>query len=365
MHKCLVCNTVSSLISGEIGVCPECIRKNKGNAMSIAGKIQKWSRVTFNLPETPPKAASGIPCNLCVNECIIPKNERGYCGAIKNINGKLPKAKETKGYLSWYHEPLPTNCVADWVCAGGTGTGYPEYSHYAGAETGYKSLAAFFHTCTFNCLFCQNWHYKRETLKGKERTIHEFTADVDKKTSCICFFGGDPAPQLPFAIRASREALKKKNGKILRICWETNGSMVTELMDKMVELSLTSGGCLKFDLKTWDENLHIALTGVTNKKTKENFIRVGEKIKDRPVPPLLVASTLLIPGYIDEKEIKNISRFIASVNPEIPYNLLAFYPNFYMSDMPLTRRRFAENCLQIAKKEGLKNVIIGNTHMLV
>ncbi|NPU85813.1 MAG: hypothetical protein HPY65_15155 [Syntrophaceae bacterium] len=25
------------------------------------------------------------------------------------------------GKLSWYHDSLPTNCVTDWVCAGGSG----------------------------------------------------------------------------------------------------------------------------------------------------------------------------------------------------------------------------------------------------
>jgi len=84
----------------------------------------------------------------------------------------------------------------------------------------------------------------------------------------------------------------------------------------------------------------------------------------RPVPPLLIASTLLVPGYIDETEIRNIARFIASVNPDIPYSLLAFYPHFYMSDIPLTTKAIAMRCLKIAQEEGVKNVRIGNVHLL-
>lgn len=135
-------------------------------------------------------------------------------------------------------------------------------------------------------------------------------------------------------------------------------------LDEMVKLSLDSGGCIKFDLKARDENLHMALTGVTNKKTFENFKRVGEMINLRPSPPLLVASTLLVPGYIDENEIKAIARFIAEINPEIPYSLLAFYPHFYMSDMPLTLKSMAERYLKAAQGEGLKNVRFGNIHLL-
>src|SRR3972149_10519475 len=130
-------------------------------------------------------------------------------------------------------------------------------------------------------------------------------------------------------------AREKKKDAILRFCWETNGSMQERLLDELVNLAIESGGCIKFDLKAWDENLHIALTGVTNKRTMENFLKVGEKIRRRPIPPLLIASTLLVPGYVDEEEVKSLAHFIASINPDIPYSLLAFHPHFYMSDLPL------------------------------
>jgi len=52
----------------------------------------------------------------------------------------------------------------------------------------------------------------------------ELAGRVDEKTSCICFFGGDPTPQLPHAIKTSEIALKDAKD-ILRICWESNGTM--------------------------------------------------------------------------------------------------------------------------------------------
>ena len=158
---------------------------------------------------------------------------------------------------------------------------------------------------------------------------------MDSKTSCICYFGGDPAPQLPFSLEASRRTLEKKRGEIIRICWETNGTMHPGLLDEMIGMALETGGCVKFDLKAWDDNFHRALTGVTNERTRGNFRRAGRKISKRPVPPLLIARTLLVPGYIDEEEIRCIADFIASASPDIPYSLLAFYPHFQMSDLPL------------------------------
>ena len=60
----------------------------------------------------------------------------------------------------------------------------------------------------------------------------------------------------------------------------------------------------------------------------------------------------------------SLARFIASINPDIPYTLLAFYPHFYMSDMPLIPKATAEKCSKAAREEGLKNVKIGNIHLL-
>ncbi len=202
-------------------------------------------------------------------------------------------------------------------------------------------------------------------MKPHTVSARDLALAADEKTSCICYFGGDPAPQIPFSLKAARQALERKEGRILRICWETNGSMHPGLLDEVAKLALSSGGCIKFDLKAWDNNLHIALTGNANKRTLENFARVGTKVGLRPVPPLLIANTLLVPGYIDEAEIRSIARFVASIDPHIPYSLLAFYPHFYMSDMPLTERALAERCLEAAREEGLKNVRIGNRHLLV
>ncbi|MBI5286234.1 MAG: hypothetical protein HY878_01415 [Deltaproteobacteria bacterium] len=44
---------------------------------------------------------------------------------------------------------------------------------------------------------------------------------------------------------------------------------------------------------------------------------------------------------------------------------VAFHPHFYMSDMSLTTRTQAEGCLEAARGEGLRNVRIGNIHLLV
>jgi len=365
MGRCIVCSRSSPLISSFLGICLNCIRRRPADAMRNARKAHQSSRSNEGLPAKPPDDPRGLPCHLCVNECRIPEGQFGYCGLRKNEAGRLAGGSKQRGKLSWYHDPLPTNCVGNWVCAGGTGAGYPQFAHCRGPQFGCSNLAVFFLACSFNCLFCQNYQFKKEASRRPELPVYKLLADLDRRTSCICYFGGDPSPQLPFSLAASRLARKSRPDRILRICWETNGSMAPRLLDRIVETAVDSGGCVKFDLKAWDENLHVALTGVTNRRTLSNFQRAGKTFSRRPEPPPVIASSLLVPGYIDAAEVRAIADFIASVHPDIPYSLLAFHPCYHMSDLPLTSRKLADACLAAAQAAGLKRVRIGNQHLLV
>lgn len=153
-----------------------------------------------------------------------------------------------------------------------------------------------------------------------------------------------------------------KNGT--RICWETNGGMNQNLLKRMADYSLKSQGIIKFDLKAFDENLHRALTGVSNRQTLENFRFLAEEYLPKAKGLFLVASTLLVPGYIDTEEVQKLAKFIAKLNPDIPYSLLGFYPEFLMTDLPLTSKKEALACQQVARNSRLRNIHLGNIYLL-
>jgi len=213
-------------------------------------------------------------------------------------------------------------------------------------------------------LYCQNYQFKDKTASALRVSAKDLAGSVDEKKTCICYFGGDPTPQILHALKTSKLSIKHASNRVLRICWETNGAVQEPYLTMMAALSLYSGGCIKFDLKAWDEGIHHALCGVTNKKTLENFRILSTLISKRPGPPFLIASTLLVPGYVDEREVGEIADFIADLDPEIPYSLLAFYPHFYLQDLPTTSRSHAMRCKERAEAAGLKRVHVGNVHLL-
>ena len=362
--ECSACGEEVEFLSRSLPVCVDCLRSGKEAIKPYIERARHHSREPFRLVHTPPRDPSGISCPICVNQCQISEGGWGYCGLRTQKEGTLQGVSSEKGNLSWYYDGLPTNCVADWVCPGGTGAGYPQFAYTRDPEYGYKNLAVFYHGCSFDCLFCQNWTHRERVQDKKRITPDELAQAVDDRTSCICYFGGDPTPQLPHAIKVSQKAIERVKGRILRICWETNGSMNPDLLKEMLNLSFSSGGCIKFDLKAWNDSLHKALCGVSNERTKKNFEWVAKWAEQRPEPPLLIASTLLVPGYIDEEEVKEISKWMASLNPDIPYTLLAFYPQFLFKDLPVTSRGLALRCKEAAEGEGLRRVRIGNLHLL-
>lgn len=364
MSHCPLCGKKDVPVSTALGCCGNCIRVNDPTALQWAAEAHAKTRREWGLPGETPHDDKGISCGICANECRLKDGQVSTCGLRTNSAGRMVGADADAGKATWYHDPLPTNCVADWVCPGGSGTGYPEHAYCPGPEHGYTNLAVFFTACSFDCLFCQNWTYRHGTSDLLYDRPEDIAGAVTETTACICFFGGDPAPQAPFALKASEEALKKAGGRILRICWETNGSMDPGYLEKMTDLSLASGGCIKFDLKAFSDTIHMALTGLSNARTLRNFQAVAKSVHERPEPPLLVASTLMVPGYVDAVEVDLIASFIASLDPNIPYSLLAFHPDFKMADLPSTPKTLAEECKEAALKAGLKRVRVGNEHLL-
>jgi pyruvate formate lyase activating enzyme len=343
--QCRECGS-ECILSSTLPYCPRCIRERFEKLRPDIRKAHEKARLPYKLPVNIPDDKGGTRCTLCVNQCRIKKGTSGFCGGRKNTDGRINGPDRTWAYVDWYHDPLPTNCVADWVCAG---------SH----DYGYKNLAVFYQTCTFDCLFCQNWQYRERAVKIK---TEELVRAVDALTTCVCFFGGDPTPSALQTIEIAKLLSEKK--RRIRICWETNGSVSPAIMAQWTEYALKSNGCIKIDFKTFTENCNRALCGTSNRNTLENIRVVARLMPKRLKPPLLIVSTLLIPGYIDEYELTRMAEFLSNIDRSIPWSFLGFHPHFLFRDMPRTSHRHADIALSIANRYGMKNTRIGNVHLL-
>ncbi len=377
MGTCRVCGSSGVTISDAIGVCVGCLRGKDEELTSKYFKVSHHNyRKRLGLPEEPPRG-EGITCPICVNNCTIPEGGKGFCGYWRNSGGRLePVVGRDRAVVHWYLDGHPTNCVAGPVCPANTSRGYPEFTRSRGVEFGYYNLAVFFAGCSLDCIFCQNWEHKDMIVSPLQRRLHtrgveDLIAEArNPKVTCVCYFGGDPTPHSLYALKVSEAIVEeaRKRGEIKRICWETNGLENPAIMRKMARLSLASGGIVKIDWKAWTPAVYSALTGINGRKAvervKENVKLVAELGKSREEPPLLVVSVLLVPGYVDEFEVRMIARYLASIDERTPLVLLAFYPNHLLRDLPTTSRNHAKKAREVAREEGLKEIYIGNEWLL-
>jgi pyruvate formate lyase activating enzyme len=363
---CSVCGRQDPPVAQALGVCVSCIRAKTKGSLETALHSHAQARKIFGLPESPP-TGEGIHCKLCSQHCRMGEGELGYCGLRWNENGKiLALSTPQQGLFHAFSDPQGTTCSGTFGDPGATGAGYPASASAKGQEHEYVTLSIFLYGCSFDCLFCQNIAHKQFHANWV-RPVEDLVKMTLQNTNISCwrFFGGSPEPQLPFAIHASELILDALKGeRLLRICFEWNGCGYSELMKKAARLAYESGGNVQFDLKAWDENLNIALTGVSNKVVYENFEMVARAYSHSPGhPSWLCATTRLVPGYVDEREVGNMARFMANLDPSIPYGLLVFQPDFMMRDLPVTPVHQVRACYQIAKKY-LQHVHVENLHLL-
>ncbi|MFW9832446.1 MAG: radical SAM protein [Candidatus Thorarchaeota archaeon] len=339
------------IISKSIGVCSVCI---SSDVQSIARQTHEMLRKRDGLVPAVPRNGS-ITCSECGNHCELNEGDMGFCHTRITEDTKIVDRYPGKAIVSWYYDPLPTNCVADWVCP------VTKERELGTGRKRLKNLAVFYGSCNSDCLFCQNASYRNMMALGEPLlTPQELASAADDYTACVCYFGGDPSCNLEHSLETSNLLNEEKH---VRVCYETNGNISKKWLDRVSKIVIETGGTLKFDIKAVSPKLYRAMTGISNSVVLRNFKELSKRKRDSQ-NVFLVASILLVPGYVDLPEVQRICRFIAEGDVTIPTALLGFYPHHAMSDLPRTSRAHAKAALEVAEDEGLTNVRVGNLGLL-
>ena len=171
----------------------------------------------------------------------------------------------------------------------------------------------------------------------------------------ISFTGGDLACQPEFYVKATKEI--KNLGRDLWVLFETNGFGLTPTnMDLFNEAGIDS---FWLDIKAYDEKIHKRLTGVSNKW----ILRLPAELVDRDF--VLEVLTLYIPGWVETDQIGMISRLLAQIDSTIPFTILAFFPEYMLTDTPSPNFQQMTEAYYTARDAGLKNIKLGNIGMFI
>ncbi len=296
-----------------------------------------------------------IVCGECANHCRLSEGETGFCGLRHAFGSTIVENFLGRAIVSWYFDPIPTNCTSDWICT------VTKKRELRTPRERQNNLAVFYGSCNSDCLYCQNSSHKELTVAGQPlMTPEELANVVDSQTACVCYFGGDPGCNAEHSVSTSALIREKRD---IPICYETNGNISRKYLDSIANVVLRSRGTLKFDLKALNQNLYRALTGVSNETVLRNFRHLAKLGRTRK-HEFLIASILLVPGYIGVSETERLCQFIAECDVTIPTVLLGFHPHNHMRDLPRTSRNHAYECRKTAVAAGLTNVRIGNIGLL-
>ncbi|MFI5369654.1 MAG: AmmeMemoRadiSam system radical SAM enzyme [Spirochaetia bacterium] len=267
-----------------------------------------------------------IACLLCPHECVIAESGHGICGVRFNRAGTLEIPLYGR-ISSLSVDPIEKK---------------PLYHYYPGS----RILSVGFVGCSFRCKFCQNWHIS-QGIDAETR----FMSPVDlveaarrEHSFAVAYTYSEPlvhAEYLLDSMKAAREAGLKNvvvsNGYI-------NPGPADELLSLMDAANI--------DLKAFDPEFYRSETGGKLEEVKRFITQAAGRIH-------LEITTLVIPTKNDTADqIEGIARFIASLDPGIPFHLSAYHPQYRYAIQPTpiaTLRKLAD-----VAREHLRFVYIGN-----
>jgi pyruvate formate lyase activating enzyme len=184
---------------------------------------------------------------------------------------------------------------------------------------------------------CEEW--------PPERIVENALRDGCKS---ISFTYNEPAIFTEYALDVMKLARKKG----LRGVYVTNGYESGECWDALKGKI----DAANIDLKAYNKRFYTELCGVPGYEPVKESIKYAKKLGI-----WVEVTTLIIPGWNDdEKELKAEAEWLAAVDPEMPWHVTAFYPNYKMLTTPPTPPDVLVRAREIGKAAGLKHVYCGN-----
>lgn len=166
----------------------------------------------------------------------------------------------------------------------------------------------------------------------------------------VGFTGGDLTCQPDFYATCARLIKEETN---LWVLIETNGYGLTP--KNLVLLKESGVDSFWLDIKAYDAGVHKWLTGCGN----ERILQLPEQMVKKGF--VLEVLSLYIPQLVETSQLVEIAKILSRVDENIPFTILAFFPEFRMKDSRSPNLSEMIDAYLAVKSIGLRNVRLGNT----
>lgn len=275
-----------------------------------------------------------VHCFLCSHHCRIKEGKYGFCGVRQNLEGTL--------YTHSYGQLITAN--VDPV------EKKPLYHVYPGTTA--FSIATM--GCNFHCDFCQNWQisqtsHRDGTAGGRQEAAPEEIVRTAVERGCRSMAYTYTEPTIFFEYAYDTARLAKDQG--LANLFVTNGYLTSEA----IETARPYLDACNVDLKSFRE-------GFYKERCRARLQPVLDAVrKMRELDIWVEITTLVIPGQNDsEDELSDIAGFIAQTDPDMPWHISRFHPDYRLDDASPTPVSTLERARSLGMEAGLRYIYIGN-----
>jgi len=278
-----------------------------------------------------------VHCDLCPVGCDLKENQIGSCGVRANVGGELVT----------YTYGTVTSAAVDPV------EKKPLFHFYPGHLT----LTIATPGCNLHCRGCQNWQISQVPKgmvfeeKGFEDTFVDPSYVVEQALvhGCrsISYSYSDPTIFAEYMIDVAKIAKEKGLLNIMVTACYINREPLEEINRYMDAYSI--------DLKFFSDDAYRKYSKGRLQPVLDNIKYLYESGK------WIELTTLLVPQYLDEGQVRGIARWIAEeLGPDVPWHLSRFFPHYRALDLPPTPEEDLFKAYRIGVEEGLRYVYIGN-----
>jgi len=275
-----------------------------------------------------------IRCRLCPHCCLLGEGQTGRCGVRRVERGCL---------VSLVYDRIAA-LHADPV----------EKKPFFHVLPGTRTLSFAAPGCNLPCAWCQNASLSQcagESLPGRELAPDGLVA-LAHEQGCPSLAATYSEPTVFFELAQAVGRCAAAAG--LLNLWVTNGFLSAEARRELAGWL----DAANVDLKSMKDETYRAYCGgrlAPVLATLEELHAAGVWLE---------VTTLLIPGLNDSPdELGQAARFLARLDPELPWHLTAFHPEHRVRDRPRTPPETLERAVELGREAGLEYVYAGNVEL--
>ena len=273
-----------------------------------------------------------VQCLLCPRECVIADGKRGFCRNRENQGGTL--------YTLVYGRPAVVDI--------GPIEKAPLY-HFI---PGHFRLCLTCASCNLRCKHCQNWHLSQKSFEELDHysyTPSEIVQQAKKQgLNSVSFTYTEPTVYYEYLYNVS--VVAREVGMKTSIV--SNGYINREPLLKLLKVL----DAVKIDLKGFSEEFYKKVCSATLKPVLESLLTVKKENVWLEIVNLVIPTLNDDPKMIDE-----MCRWIKeNLGVDTPLHFTRFRPDYKLTHLSPTPASTLESAYEIAKKNGLRYVYIGN-----